>query len=174
MEQLTFLSEAHPVSPSALQGREKVLKTIEETWHSPSAESQTSSNQTGLSGRTSQVSSQAGTTPSDAFWQSFQEQVEPSFQTEDGTTQAWSLGRNAKLHGVFSMLSSSEYPREEKESSSSLLQILETSDPQKRYSLSPKACVGILRRAVNRGKTLPPLLEDALLQTIGREDHTQL
>ena len=172
MEQLTFLSEAHPVNPSVLQGKEKVLKTIEETWHSPSVESQTSSNQTGLSGKTSQAYSPARTTHLDAFWQSFQEQVKPSSQTEDGKTQVWSLGRNVKSLGVFSTLSSLEYPREEKESLSSLHQILETSDVPKRYSLSPMACIGILRRAVNKGKNLPPLLEDALLQTIGREDHT--
>jgi hypothetical protein len=34
-----------------------------------------------------------------------------------------------------------------------------------RYFLSPRACVGILRRAAARGRKLPPLLEDALQQT---------
>ena len=173
MEQLTFWLEEPPVNLSVLPEQERDSMTIEETCHSPFAESQTNSIQTGSSGRMSQESSPAKTTHSDAFWQNFQEQVKPSCQTSDGITQVWSLGRSAKLHGEFLTLSTSEYPREENESSSSLLQILETSDPQKRYSLSPKACVGILRRAVNRGKTLPPLLEDALLQTIGREDHTQ-
>jgi hypothetical protein len=31
-----------------------------------------------------------------------------------------------------------------------------------RYSLSPKACAGILRRAEKSGKSLPPMLEQAL------------
>jgi hypothetical protein len=31
-----------------------------------------------------------------------------------------------------------------------------------RYSLSQKACAGILRRAEKRGKKLPPMLEAAL------------
>ena len=166
MEQLTFLSEAHPVSPSVLQGREKVLKTIEETWHSPSAESQTSSNQTGLSGRTSQVSLKQGQRLRMLSGRAFRA-VSPRSRRKMGPRGLVS-GRNAKLHGVLDLSSSGT---QKKKYSSSLLQILETSDPQKRYSLT-EGCVGILRRAVNRGKTLPPLLEDALLKH-WREDHIQ-
>ena len=44
-----------------------------------------------------------------------------------------------------------------------LSQILEADAPAK-YSLSPKACAGILRRAERRGKELPPLLKAALIQ----------
>ena len=44
----------------------------------------------------------------------------------------------------------------------SLSQILEATVPE-RYYLSPKACGGIIRRAGNRGKKLPPILEAALL-----------
>jgi hypothetical protein len=43
-----------------------------------------------------------------------------------------------------------------------LSQIVEADVPAK-YSLSKKACEGILRRAEKRGKKLPPMLEDALL-----------
>ena len=50
-------------------------------------------------------------------------------------------------------------PREEKESS--LSQILQAGVPEK-YYLSPKACLGILRRASARGKELPELLRKAL------------
>ena len=39
--------------------------------------------------------------------------------------------------------------------------ILEADAPEK-YSLSPTACAGILRRAARRGKALPPMLKDAL------------
>ena len=47
-----------------------------------------------------------------------------------------------------------------------LSQILETEAPAK-YSLSQKACAGILRRAERRGKDLPPLLKAALMQQAG-------
>ena len=50
-------------------------------------------------------------------------------------------------------------PRDAKESS--LSQILQA-DPPLKYYLSPKACLGILRRAVERGKELPKKLERAL------------
>ena len=57
------------------------------------------------------------------------------------------------------MLNTGVSPREEKESS--LSQILQA-DPPRRYYLSPKACLGILRRAYERGKELPPKLKRAL------------
>ena len=44
-----------------------------------------------------------------------------------------------------------------------LSQILVENAPEK-YSLSPVACAGILRRAERRGKELPPLLRMALEQ----------
>ena len=50
-------------------------------------------------------------------------------------------------------------PREEKESS--LSQILQVNPPSK-YYLTRKACLGILRRAFERGKGLPPPLKRAL------------
>jgi hypothetical protein len=43
-----------------------------------------------------------------------------------------------------------------------LSQILMAEVPEK-YFLSPKACMGILRRAKERGKKLPPMLEKALI-----------
>lgn len=46
---------------------------------------------------------------------------------------------------------------------SRLSQILEDMPPRK-YSLSAKACAGILRRAERRGKTLPQELEQALIR----------
>ena len=49
---------------------------------------------------------------------------------------------------------------------SSLSQILEDSPPRK-YYLSRKACLGILRRARERGKPLPPQLEAALKAQAG-------
>ena len=52
-----------------------------------------------------------------------------------------------------------ESPSEE--NASSLSQILQREVPEK-YCLSQKACQGILRRASERGKELPPLLKKAL------------
>jgi len=46
----------------------------------------------------------------------------------------------------------------------SLSDILETGDLPRKYYLSPKACLGILRRAVKRGKELPSVLAEALRQ----------
>jgi hypothetical protein len=52
---------------------------------------------------------------------------------------------------------------------STLSSILEANAPEK-YYLSAKACEGILRRAERRGKQLPPMLKEALLQMIAREE----
>lgn len=61
--------------------------------------------------------------------------------------------------GASWMLNTGESPREER--GSSLSQILEDAPPPK-YYLSRKACLGILRRAEERGKSLPPQLKEAL------------
>ena len=58
-----------------------------------------------------------------------------------------------------SMLNTGAYPREE--CVSTLSQILMADVPQK-YYLSQKAAQGILRRASERGKKLPEVLETAL------------
>ena len=70
---------------------------------------------------------------------------------------SWEMG--GALLGEYTMRSFGECPSEEKESL--LLQILEDK-PHPKYCLSAKACQGILRRAEKRGKTLPPMLKEAL------------
>ena len=62
------------------------------------------------------------------------------------------------------MLNTGVSPREGR--ACSLSQILEDSPPRK-YYLSRKACLGILRRARERGKPLPPQLEAALKAQAG-------
>ena len=57
------------------------------------------------------------------------------------------------------MLSTGECPNVE--NVSTLSQILQANVPEK-YSLSPRACLGILQRASVRGKELPELLRKAL------------
>ena len=70
------------------------------------------------------------------------------------------------LPGGSTMLNFSEYPSVEKECT--LSEILDLNVPEK-YSLSKKACAGILRRAEKRGKTLPDMLRDALMEVVGSD-----
>ena len=51
---------------------------------------------------------------------------------------------------------------------STLSQILDLNAPEK-YSLSQRACAGILRRTEKRGKTLPDMLRDALMEVVGSD-----
>ena len=74
----------------------------------------------------------------------------------DASTIRW---ENGALLGDFTTRSFGEYPREE--NASRLSQILEDS-PHPKYSLSARACQGILNRANRRGKELPKELADAL------------
>lgn len=68
---------------------------------------------------------------------------------------------NGALLGEYTTRSFGEYPREE--NVSRLSAILEGC-PHQRYSLSAKACAGILRRAERRGKELPEPLKQVLIQ----------
>lgn len=86
----------------------------------------------------------------------------PKFQCldlTDGQTPEWYEGGQPTFHGVSWMPNIGEFPSVERESS--LWQIIRLNAPQK-YSLSQKACQGILRRAANRGKELPKLLRATL------------
>lgn len=67
-------------------------------------------------------------------------------------------------HGAYLTRNSSEYPKDA--GVSSLSDILETG-PQPKYSLSPKACAGILSRAAKRGRALPQELDQALREQAG-------
>ena len=57
-------------------------------------------------------------------------------------------------------LNTSEWPKDA--AVCSLSDVVERVAPAK-FSLSPRACRGILRRAAERGRSLPPLLETALV-----------
>ena len=67
------------------------------------------------------------------------------------------------MHGEPTTLNTEEYPSEER--GSTLSQILQANAPEK-YYLSAKACAGILRRAMKRGKSLPPMLQEALMEVV--------
>jgi DNA (cytosine-5)-methyltransferase 1 len=75
------------------------------------------------------------------------------------------------LDGECLMLNTSEYPSAGVESSS-LADVLLTQALPK-YSLSQKACEGILRRANKRGKTLPEKLQAALVRQASPSTHQE-
>ena len=70
---------------------------------------------------------------------------------------SWEMG--GALLGEYTMHSFGECPKEERESL--LSQILQGGAHQK-YSLSARACQGILNRAEKRGNPLPPALKEGL------------
>ena len=67
------------------------------------------------------------------------------------------------LPGGSMTLNTGECPSVVREST--LSQILQANAPEK-YYLSARACEGILRRAERRGKVLPPMLKEALEETV--------
>ena len=78
---------------------------------------------------------------------------------QNGKMQDTSWETVSVSHGGSSMLSTGVFPIED--NVSTLSQILMDGVPEK-YYLSQKACLGILRRASSRGKTLPVVLQKAL------------
>ena len=79
----------------------------------------------------------------------------------NGQTLVWLNCQTVKLPGESLTLSIGESPSVVVESSlSQILQPVE--DVPEKYYLSPRACLGILRRAEARGKALPPTLKEAL------------
>ena len=98
----------------------------------------------------------------------------PRFQClkmANGRTQEWQNCLSVKSHGASSMLNIGECPNVDAESSlSRILQPIE--DVPEKYYLSARACLGILRRAKERGKELPEELRIALERQAHR--HTPL
>jgi len=66
-------------------------------------------------------------------------------------------------------VNTSEFPSDAV--ASSLSDILETGEFPQRYFLTERACVGILRRADNRGRRLPDALRAALEARAGRNNN---
>lgn len=82
-------------------------------------------------------------------------------ERKNGAAPGASWERISPSPGGSLTLSIGEFPNEE--NASTLSQILQEAVPEK-YYLSPKACLGILRRASARGKELPEILRLALEQ----------
>lgn len=87
-------------------------------------------------------------------------------QVASGQPQEWLEGERLTQLGESLTLNFGEYPNVEREST--LSEILEDNVPEK-YYLSPKACLGILRRAKAKGRKLPENLRIALEQKIAEQ-----
>ena len=154
--QLTFLSEAPLANPSQSLALEADWQTTVATWRSNIFSWLSACAPVGWSGRTSPASCR---------------------RTEDGIlvpySGAWAnSGMGSPTECL--TLSTCEWTGLAGLSLNdggvcSLSDILETGDVPPRYYLSATACKGILRRAVKRGKDLPPLLALALKAVAGLE-----
>lgn len=110
-------------------------------------------------GKTYQVFYPPRTTHSDTFWLDWLKNVSHyNRQGQDGQTLVMCI-QPALSRGESSMLNTSELPNDAV--GCLLWQVLDR-EVSPRYSLSAKACAGILRRAKARKKTLPPTLKVAL------------
>ena len=135
--------------------------------------------QDGFYGRTSRARSRAErrrAKTSGSFWRRYSESVSIPYQFLDLTPghgdllgePYWEI--RSPLRGEHSTLNTGESPRGVVESS--LSQILEDSVPKK-YYLTQTACLGILHRALRRGKELPFRLKLALELQSGLRQLTQ-
>ena len=95
-----------------------------------------------------------------------QKPVFQCLQVAGGQPQEWLEGEKLTPLGECLTLNFGEYPNVEREST--LSEILEDNVPEK-YSLSPKACLGIIRRAKAKGRKLPENLRIALEQKIAEQ-----
>lgn len=143
MEQLTLWSEEVPAKHSALQesAKDSWMRAVSSC--SNMYELLQRLNPDGSSGRTSPAfCHRTGDDP-----------LEPSCGRWMNSGMGW--------RGEFLTLSSSEWPSDA--AVSFLSDVLEGgAERLRRYSLSPRACQGILRRAEKRGKPLPPMLDASL------------
>ena len=80
-------------------------------------------------------------------------------QLSDSSSVKW-MRSGTVWHGEYWTRNSSTWPNDA--SVCFLSDVLETQNVPQKYYLSAKACAGILRRAVRRGKPLPPQLKEAL------------
>jgi hypothetical protein len=148
MDQLTFLSEEPPVSPSASQDSEADWMTTVVTWHSNIFDLLNERGPYGWYGRTSPASCQT---------------------TTEGTlvpfSGAWS---NSGMGSPIECLTLNTSEFHNGADASLLSDILQDSGSiQQRYFLSAKACAGILRRTEKGGRTLPQPLRKALEEIVG-------
>ena len=159
MEQLTFLSEEALASLSPLQGVERVSKENPVSCTSTFELFASSCEHRG--GRARATSS--GRTCRDAF-RATREETSDAYSTSWKTAgiswrgERWTRNLPEYLTG---QVVDSEGRYRNAAGASSLSEVLEARAPQT-YSLSARACSGIIRRAEKRGKPLPEILRKAL------------
>ena len=150
-DQLTFWSAELHASHSASQDSAKDCPTHEAGSCSHTLRSLGVYGLDGLSGKTSPVSclqdEDGILVPSSGRWGNW---------GMGGPTGSWTLN-GCEHNGI-------PVPSRSAGDVCSLSDVLETGPLPQRFSLSAKACVGILRRAERRGKALPPMLKQALEQ----------
>ena len=153
-DQLTFSWAEPPANPSALQDSAKDCTTPAEDSCLPTLRLLGVYGLNGLCGKTSPVSchpTEDGILlPSSGRWASWGMGSPTGFWTLNG----------AEHTGI-------PVPSRSAGDVCSLSDVLETGNVPPRFSLSAKACSGILRRAERRGKALPPMLKAALEQAAG-------
>ena len=142
MTQSTFLLEEPPANHSQSQGLEKGLMTHAETSCLHILPLLNNIAPSGWFGKTSP-----------AYCQATEEKI-----------LAPSLGRwgNSGMGSPTECLTLNTLVFHKDASACSLSDVLETGEVPQRFFLSPTACMGILRRAEKRGKSLPPRLQQAL------------
>ena len=170
MEQLTFLSEEVLASLSPSQGTEQGSKARADLCGSSVARSESSLMHPG------------GAVPDTCYGRTFRElfQAVPKARRgriSDACSESWKSA-GMVWHGEFWTASLPEYQTGQRLDSlgryrnaagaSSLLEVLEATAPAT-YSLSARACEGIIRRAAKRGKPLPEILRKALEWVIARD-----
>lgn len=149
MQQLTFFAAEPPANHSALRGCEKDWLTHGATSCSPLALLQTGIAPSGWFGRTCPASCHLTAdeilVPSSECWGNSGMGPPTAFLTLNTSEHAASL-----------------MPFRNGDAVCSLSDILETGDVPRRFYLTARACLGILRRADKRGKELPAALKLAL------------
>ena len=147
--QLTFLPEERPVSPSPSPDSERDWQIRVATSCLPILPLLTATGPSGWSGKTCPafypVTADGISLPSSAGWGN---------SGMGGPTECLTLNTSEWNHTLG--------PFHNGGGVSSLSDVLEAGSVPRRYYLSAKACQGILRRAENRGKVLPPALSQAL------------
>ena len=160
-DQLTFSWAEPPANPSALQDSAKDCTTPAEDSCLPTLRLLGVYGLNGLCGKTSPVSchpTEDGIlVPSSGRWGNW---------GMGGPTGSWTLN-GAEHTGI-------PVPSRSAGDVCSLSDVLETQPLPQRYCLSSRACLGILRRAERRGKSLPPMLKAALEQAAGGMGPTAL
>lgn len=170
MEQLTFWSEEAPAKVSRSRGTAPVSQARADLCGSSVAQSGSSSRRPG------------GAVPDTCYGRTFRElsQAVPKARRgriSDVCSESWQTA-GMVWRGEFWTASLPEYQTGRRMDSrgryrnaagaSSLSEVLEPTAPGT-YSLSARACEGIIRRAEKRGKPLPKMLQDALEWVVARE-----